>query len=152
MLDGADVPSGRVVVADWRGDWIGLGTAIALAQRGRQVALATAGPHAGTSLMQYVRDEMTATALRSGVTVVPFVQPYGVDDDTVPLQHVLTGAPVMVEDAVALVLAVGHESGDALLRELEERGDVEVVGVGDCLAPRTAEEAVLDGLRVGTAL
>ena len=152
VLDGVEVPSGRVVVADWRGDWIGLGTAIALAQRGRRVTLASNGPHAGQSLMQYVRDEMTAEALRRGVTIVPFVRPYGVDDDTVYLQHVLTGEPVMVESAAALVVALGHESVDELLRELEARDDLEVHAVGDCLSPRTAEEAVLDALRVATIL
>jgi NADPH-dependent 2,4-dienoyl-CoA reductase/sulfur reductase-like enzyme len=152
VLDGVEVPGGRVVVADWRGDWIGLGAAIALAIRGRRVTLATNGPHAGHSLMQYVRDEMTAEASRRGVTIVPFVRPYGVDDDTVYLQHVLTGEPVMVEDASALVLALGHESVDDLLRELECREDLEVHAVGDCLSPRTAEEAVLDGLTVGSAL
>jgi len=152
VLDGAEVPSGRVVVADWRGDWIGLGTAIALAQRGRRVTLASNGPHAGQSLMQYVRDEMTAEALRRGVTIVPFVRPYGVDDDTVYLQHVLTGEAVMVESAAALVLALGHESVDELLRDLEQRDDLEVHAVGDCLSPRTAEEAVLDALRVASTL
>jgi 2,4-dienoyl-CoA reductase-like NADH-dependent reductase (Old Yellow Enzyme family)/thioredoxin reductase len=157
VLDGADLPSGRLVVADWRGDWIGLGTAIALAQRGRRVTLAANGPHAGQSLMQYVRDEMTAEALRRGVTIVPFVRPYGVDDDTVYLQHVLTAEPVLLE-AAALVLATGHDPVDELLRELEARrddgrlGDLEVHAVGDCLSPRTAEEAVLDALQVASAL
>jgi hypothetical protein len=102
--------------------------------------------------MQYVRDEMTADALRHGVTIVPFVRPYGVDDDTVYLQHVLTAEPVMIESASALVLALGHESVDALLRELEQREDLEVHAVGDCLSPRTAEEAVLEGLKVASAL
>ena len=151
VLDGVDVPSGRVVVADWRGDWIGLGTAIALAQRGRRVTLAANGPHAGQSLMQYVRDEMTAEALRRGVRIVPFLRPYGVDDETVYLQHALTGEPVLVQ-AVALVLATGHESVDELLRELEAREDVEVHAIGDCLSPRTAEEAVLEALQVSTTL
>jgi hypothetical protein len=55
-------------------------------------------------------------------------------------------------EAGALVLATGHEPVDELLRALEARDDVEVHAVGDCLSPRTAEEAVLDGLRVATAL
>jgi hypothetical protein len=107
--------------------------------------------------MQYVRDEMTAEALRRGVTIVPFVRPYGVDDDTVYLQHVLTAEPVLLE-AAALVLATGHDPVDELLRELEARrddgrlGDLEVHAVGDCLSPRTAEEAVLDALQVASAL
>ena len=46
----------------------------------------------------------------------------------------------------------GGHSPRASFACLEERGDVEVHGVGDCLSPRTAEEAVLDGLKVGSAL
>ena len=101
--------------------------------------------------MQYVRDEMTAEALTLGVTIIPFVRPYGVDDDTVYLQHVLTEQPVMVE-AGSLVLAMGHESVDDLLRELQENSDATVIGVGDCMAPRTAEEAVFEGLKAGVAI
>jgi NADPH-dependent 2,4-dienoyl-CoA reductase/sulfur reductase-like enzyme len=151
VLQEAEVPRGDVVVADWRGDWIGLGTAIALARRGRRVTLAATGPHAGQSLMQYVRDELTAEALMAGVTIIPFVRPYGVDDDTVYLQHVLTEQPVMI-DAGSLVLAMGHVSVDGLLRELEGRSDLTVIGVGDCLAPRTAEEAVLEGLKAAASI
>jgi 2,4-dienoyl-CoA reductase-like NADH-dependent reductase (Old Yellow Enzyme family)/thioredoxin reductase len=151
VLEEVEVPRGDVVVADWRGDWIGLGTAIALARRGRRVTLAATGPHAGQSLMQYVRDEMTAEALTLGVAIIPFVRPYGVDDDTVYLQHVLTEQPVMI-DAGSLVLAMGHESVDGLLRELQETSEVTVIGVGDCLAPRTAEEAVFEGLKAGVAV
>ena len=68
-----------------------------------------------------------------------------VDDDTVYLQHVLTEEPVLVEGVVR---------ARARLRDIPRRGPactlepagVPVVGVGDCLAPRTVEEAVLDGL------
>ena len=151
ILDGEEVPRGDVVVVDWRGDWVGLGAAIALGRRGRRVTLAVTGPHAGQSLMQYVRDEMTAEALELGITIVPFARPYGVDDDTVYLQHVLTGKPVMIE-AGSLVLAMGHVSVDGLLRQLEGRSDITVVGVGDCVAPRTAEEAVFDGLKAAIGI
>ena len=70
--------------------------------------------------------------------------------DSAYFQHVLTDEPVIVDDVASLVLSQGHHSVDGLLRELEARGDLEVHGVGDCLAPRTVEEAVLEGLRVGT--
>jgi len=152
VLDGVEISSGKVVVADWRGDWIGLGTAIELAKRGRRVTLASNGPHAGASLMQYVRDEMTAEAIRHGVTLIPFVRPYGVDDDTVYLQHALTAEPVLIDQVVALVLATGHESVDELLRSVEGRADMTVIGVGDCVTPRTAEEAVLEGLQAAAGL
>lgn len=151
IVSGVELPRrGRVVVADWRSDWVGLGTALLLAERGHRVTLATASYHAGQRLQQYVRDEMLAAAARLRIDVISLVRPYGADDDTVYLQHVLTGEPVLVEDTTALVLAQGSVSIDALAADLRE--DVPVHLLGDALAPRTVEEAVLDGLVVGEAL
>lgn len=151
VLQGADVPSGRVVVADWRCDWIGLGVAIALARRGRRVTLGVSGYHAGQRIQQYVRDAMIADALRLGVQIIPLVRPYGADRDTVYLQHVLTDEPVVIDDASALVLSQGHVSVDDLATALAD-SSFEVHLVGDCLAPRTVEEAVLEGLVVASSL
>ena len=47
-----------------------------------------------------------------------------------------------------LVLAYGHESEMALCNSVEN-SDLEVRVIGDALSPRTAEEAVLEGLKVG---
>ncbi|HET7899999.1 MAG TPA: FAD-dependent oxidoreductase [Candidatus Nanopelagicales bacterium] len=152
VLRGADVPRGRVVVADWRCDWIGLGTSIALAQKGNRVTLGVTGYHAGQRIQQYVRDEMIAEAVRLGVTIVPLVRIMGADADSAYFQHVLTEEPVIVDDVAGLVLSQGHSPVDGLLRELEGRDGVEVHGVGDCLAPRTVEEAVLEGLKVASTL
>ncbi|HEY5185944.1 MAG TPA: FAD-dependent oxidoreductase [Actinomycetes bacterium] len=151
VLRGAVVPSGRVVVADWRCDWIGLGVAVLLAERERKVTLGVSGYHAGQRIQQYVRDEMIAHATRVGVEIVPLVRPFGADPDTVYLQHVLTGEPVVVEPAAALVLAQGHLPVTDLMDRLDGF-PAEVHLVGDCLAPRTVEEAVLEGLVAASAL
>lgn len=151
VLQGAPVPSGRVVVADWRCDWIGIGVATLLAQRGRKVALGVSGYHAGQRIQQYVRDAMIADALRLGVEIIPLVRPYGADAETVYLQHVLTGEPVLIEPASALVLAQGHRPVTDLADALVGTG-LDVHQVGDCLAPRTVEEAVLEGLTVAASL
>ncbi len=150
VLRGAEVPRGRAVVADWRCDWIGLGTSILLAQEGHKVTLGVTGYHAGQRIQQYVRDEMIAEAARLGVSIVPLVRIVGADADSVYFQHVLSDEPVIVDDVASLVLSQGHHSVDGLLRELEGRTDLEVHAVGDCVAPRTVEEAVLEGLRVGS--
>jgi len=50
-----------------------------------------------------------------------------------------------------LVLAQGTSSSNSLLNELEAY-DGTVIGIGDCMAPRTAEEAVLDGLKAAWSL
>jgi 2,4-dienoyl-CoA reductase-like NADH-dependent reductase (Old Yellow Enzyme family) len=146
VIGGAEVPSGRVVVADWRCDWVGLGVAQLLAGRGREVSLCVDGYMAGEMLQQYVRNEMLAAAHRAGVDVVPNVRILGVDQDTVYLQHRLSGEPVLVDGVAATVFALGPSSDHALLDELLDLHP-DVTGVGDCLTPRTVEEAVLEGLR-----
>jgi len=138
-------PAGKIVVADSRGDWIGLGAARLLAAAGHEVVLAVAGYAAGESLQQYVRDRLLAAIARQRITVLPLARPFGADADTVYLQHVLTEEPILVEDAAGLVLACGAAPDRDLLDALDQAA-LPAVGVGDCLAPRTVEEAVLDGL------
>ena len=154
ILRGAAVPGGRVVVADWRCDWIGLGLAELLASRGHKVTLGVDGYMPGQRIQQYVRDAMVGAVARAGVEVMPLVRLFGYDGSAVFFQHVLTGEAVVVEDVAALVLAQGHDPVDGLLTALDAPGafDGEVHGIGDCLAPRTVEEAVLEGLRVGSAI
>ena len=55
------------------------------------------------------------------------------------------------EDVDTLVLAVGHRQDNELGSALADYPG-EAHFVGDCLAPRTAEEAVLEGLKVGNAI
>jgi len=138
-------PAGKIVVADFRGDWVGLGAARLLAAAGHEVTLAVRGYAAGESLQQYVRDRLLAAVSRQRITVLPLVRPYGVDDDTVYLQHVLTEDPVLVEGIAGLVLACGSSPATELLDTLDAAG-LPAVGIGDCLAPRTVEEAILEGL------
>ena len=133
------------MVADFRGDWVGLGTARLLAAAGHEVTLAVRGYAAGESLQQYVRDSLLAAISRQRITVLPLVRPFGADDDTVYLQHVLTEEPVLVGDVAGLVLACGSSPANELLDALDSAG-VPALGIGDCLAPRTVEEAVLEGL------
>jgi pyruvate/2-oxoglutarate dehydrogenase complex dihydrolipoamide dehydrogenase (E3) component len=155
VLRGAAVPAGHVVVADWRCDWVGLGLARMLAERGHKVTLASSGTMAGQRTQQYIRDTMTAAARRAHVDIRPLVRLFGADPTAVFLQDVLTSEAVVVEGIVALVLAQGTVPDDALLVELEAAaadGGFEVIGAGDVLTPRTIEEAVLEGLRAGVAI
>jgi 2,4-dienoyl-CoA reductase-like NADH-dependent reductase (Old Yellow Enzyme family)/thioredoxin reductase len=139
------VPPGKVVVADFRGDWVGLGTARLLAAAGHEVTLAVRGYAAGEGLQQYVRDRLLAAIARQRITVLPLARPFGIDDDTVYLQHVLTEEPMVVDGVAGLVLACGSSPASELLETLVSEG-VPAIGAGDCLAPRTVEEAVLEGL------
>jgi pyruvate/2-oxoglutarate dehydrogenase complex dihydrolipoamide dehydrogenase (E3) component len=155
VLRGAAVPAGHVVVADWRCDWVGLGLARMLAERGHRVTLASSGYMAGQRLQQYIRDTMTAAARRAHVDIRPQLRLFGADPTAVFLQDVLTSDAVIIEGTSALVLAQGTVPDDTLLAELEaaaEDGGFRVIGAGDVLTPRTIEEAVLEGLRAGIAI
>ena len=50
-----------------------------------------------------------------------------------------------------MVASLGHDPATALEAELGGLG-LEIHLIGDCLTPRTAEEAVLEGLRAGVAV
>ncbi|MDA8262352.1 MAG: FAD-dependent oxidoreductase [Actinomycetota bacterium] len=143
---------GRTVVADWRGDWVGIGVARMLAANGHSVLLAVTGYAPGEALQQYVRDSFLGALHRQRVEIVPLVRIVAADDESVYLQHVLTNEPVIVEGASQLVLAQGSLPEDALLRELSEVEGSTVFGIGDCLSPRTVEEAVLEGMKAAWAI
>ena len=142
---------GRVVVADWRGDWIGPGIAERLARAGSRVTLAVAGTHAGEVLPLYVRDTLAADLHRAGVEVRPYLRLYGTAGDTVFLQHTAAGDAVEVEGVATLVLSLGHIPRDTLSEAVRALG-IDLHMAGDCLAPRTAEEAVYEGLKAGWAV
>ena len=64
------------------------------------------------------------------------------------MQHLTSGQPIIFEDVEPLVLATPHRREAALWSGLQDSG-TELHLIGDALAPRTAEEAVLEGLLAG---
>jgi pyruvate/2-oxoglutarate dehydrogenase complex dihydrolipoamide dehydrogenase (E3) component len=140
-----------VVVADWRCDWIGLGIAEKLARAGCRVRLAVNGYVPGLTIPQYVRDQWNGVLHKLGVEVIAYSRLYGADGDTVYLQHTASGEPVICEGVDTLVLAQGHEQDSGLAEALADWPG-ELHRIGDCLAPRTAEEAVLEGLRAASLI
>ncbi|MNR69191.1 hypothetical protein D3C85_1942710 [compost metagenome] len=57
---------------------------------------------------------------------------------------------MLFENIDTLVLCQGHQPVDTLADELKDL--VECRRIGDCLAPRTAEEAIYEGLKVAWAV
>lgn len=139
-----------VVVVDWRCDWIGPGIAERLVRAGHQVQLAVNGTHCGENLPLYVRDQLAGELHRLGIPIIPYARLYGCDDSTVYLQHSASGEPMLLENVDSLVLCQGHQPVDTLGTALA--GLVPFERIGDCLAPRTAEEAIYEGLKVAWKL
>ena len=149
VLQGDANVGSRVAITDWRCDWIGLGLAERLARDGCHVKLAVNGMTAGQSIPQYARDNWLGILHRLGVEIIPYARLYGVDQDSAFFQHTLSGEPIVLEGIDTVVTSLGHQPVTTLAEELADWGG-EIHVIGDCLSPRTVEEAVLEGLRIGT--
>ena len=148
VLEGRANPGGRVLVADWRCDWVGMGLAEKLAREGRHVRLAVTGTHAGQNLQQYLRDHLAGKLHKLGVEVIPYARLFGVDADTAYMSHIVSGEPIIASDVETVVLALGHRPNTSLEEELAPLG-IPLHLAGDCLSPRSAEEAVYEGMMAG---
>ncbi len=142
---------GSVLIADWSLDWIGMGLAEKLARAGCRVRLAVDGYMAGQRIHQYVRDLWIGTLHDLGVEVIPYARLYGIDGQTVYCQHATSGAPMLFDDVDTLITSLGHHSICDLDDTVADLG-LECHVIGDALTPRTAEEAVFEGLKVGAVI
>lgn len=151
VLRGDVQPGSSVLIADWRCDWVGMGLAELLAGRGSRVRLAVNGLSAGEALQSYVRDSGAARLHNLGVEVIPYARLFGRDEDSVYLQHTVSGEAMIQEGVDTLVLAQGSVPESVLATQLAD-ADIEFAAIGDCLMARTCEEAVLEGLRAAWAI
>jgi len=141
----------NVVIADWRCDWIGYGIAEKLALDGCRVTLAVNGTQPGEEVMQYIRDHAAGRLFSLGVEVLPYARLYGLDADSVYFEHTMAREPMVCTEVDTLVLALDHTPNEDLVIELGST-DIEMHQIGDCLSPRTAEEAVFEGLTTAAEL
>ncbi len=151
VLRGEANPGAAVLIADWRCDWIGMGLAEHLVRAGCHVRLAVDGTCPGENLQSYLRDHWAGVLHGLGVEVIPYARLFGADADHAYLEHTVTSAPIVCEGVDTVVLAQGHRP----VTELEQALDglsIELRPVGDCLSPRTAEEAVYEGMVAGLEL
>jgi len=133
----------RVVVADWRGDWIGLGIAEKLAKAGCQVSLYTNAAMTGETLQIYTRNHYVGRLYKLGVNMVVHARLFGADSGSVYFQNTITDEPMIVDGVDTLVYSMGVRPADSLANTLNEEG-LHFTMVGDCVAPRSAEEAIFD--------
>ena len=150
VLQGEVNTGSRVVIADWRCDWTGIGMAEKLARDGCHVRLCVDGEMAGQNLQKYLRYSWAGKLHALGVETIPCARLFGADGDTVYFQHTLSGEAVICEETDTLVLAQGQEPDTTLENGLRENGfGGRLHLAGDCLSPRTAEEAIYEGFMIG---
>jgi 2,4-dienoyl-CoA reductase-like NADH-dependent reductase (Old Yellow Enzyme family)/thioredoxin reductase len=151
VLRGEVKTGSNVVIADWQCDWVGVGLAEKLARDGCTVRLCINGETLGQNLQMYLRTYWAGVLHKLGVKVIPYARLVGADGDTVYFYHNGSGEPILCEDTDTLVIAQGHKPDTSLEQAL--RGtDIDVRLVGDCLSPRTAEEAIYEAYMVARSL
>jgi mycofactocin system FadH/OYE family oxidoreductase 2 len=158
VLEGRVRPDGDVVVVDELGFHQATSTAEWLADRGCRVEIVTSAMVVGQDLgitldLETWNVKAHAKGIRQSVDLVPMGVHSRDDGDGGPvlvLQHHPTGAEL--ERSVDWVVCSVHQQPeDELWRELRS-GRAQVFRVGDCLAPRRAHAAVIEGHRVATSL
>jgi 2,4-dienoyl-CoA reductase (NADPH2) len=148
VLAGTVSPAGAVVVIDEIGFHHATSVAELLADRGCSVEIVTPGMVVGQDLGITLDMEnwwMRATA--KGIVQSTDLVPMGLTGNELSLLHHPTGAMLTrIPDWV--VLAVPGSPVEWLYNDLKAAG-VSVERVGDCVAPRRAHAAVVDGERAG---
>lgn len=151
MLKGEINPGASVVIADWRCDWLGLGVAEKLARSGSRVRLCVDGEMAGQNLQKYLRWHWIGQLHKLGVEIIPYARFFGAGGNSACFMHSLSGEAVECDGMDTLVIAQGHRPVTDLEDALQG-SDFRIHTAGDCRSPRSAEEAVFEGMAVARAL
>jgi 2,4-dienoyl-CoA reductase-like NADH-dependent reductase (Old Yellow Enzyme family)/thioredoxin reductase len=150
-LDDPAACGARVLVVDDNGDYLPLGLARLLAGLGRRVTVVTSEPLLGRKLEATLDwPWLMPRVAEAGVTLRPstFVERIGKGE--VELRGAVDGKRETVA-VDTVVLSMMRESDDLLYHSLKARG-VSVRRVGDAVAPREVDDAVLEGFREGHAV
>lgn len=152
VLSGQVAPvHGKVVIVDELGFHQATSTAEVLADRGCSVEILTPGMVVGQDLgITLDMENFCMRAGQKGIVLTPDSVVMGWNGSLLSVLHHVSGRMLDVA-ADLVVLAVPGSPADALYNDLSASG-VDVRRVGDCLAPRRAHSAVIDGDRVGAQL
>ena len=148
VLDGSAEPFGNVVVVDEIGFHHATSVAELLADRGCTVEIVTPGMVVGQDLgITLDMENWWMRAGAKGIAQSTDLVPMGFAGGALTLLHHPTGAN-QTRHPDWVVLAVPPSPVEWLYNDLKAAG-VSVQRVGDCVAPRRAHAAVVDGERAG---
>jgi hypothetical protein len=151
VLDGSVEPFGDVVVFDEIGFHHATSTAEVLADRGCRVEIITPGMVVGQDLgITLDMENWWIRAGAKGIVQTTDLVPMGMEGRTLDLLHHPTGTNV-TRTPDWVVLSVHAHPVEWLYHDLVAAG-VSVERVGDCVAPRRAHAAVVEGERAGAGV
>jgi 2,4-dienoyl-CoA reductase (NADPH2) len=151
VLDGSVEPFGDVVVVDEIGFHHATSTAEVLADRGCRVEIVTPGMVVGQDLgITLDMENWWIRAGEKGIVQTTDLVPMGMEGHSLNLLHHPTGTNV-TRTPDWVVLAVHAHPVEWLYNDLKTAG-VSVERVGDCVAPRRAHAAIVEGERAGSSV
>ncbi|MCZ6863778.1 MAG: FAD-dependent oxidoreductase, partial [Alphaproteobacteria bacterium] len=141
----------RVMLLDDTGHWRGCGTAWHLAEQGHEVILVTPHPMAGAELVRTSADWALRPRLaKLGVETLTDSAVGEWHGDGATVVNLFDNSTRRV-DCDALVLATINVAETTLIDDLAGSG-LEVHAIGDCVAPRRANNATYEGRKLGLKL
>ncbi len=153
ILSGRVEPGKRVLVIDRLGFHEAASAAEYMADQGCEVEVVTQTLYAGQDLgVTLDLENWYRQARRLGITCTPNHSVLGIADGVVTALHNYTGQMVEFPRADTIVLAIHRRADDALYRDLKRTANGNVHRIGDCVAPRRAHAAIIEGDRVGRAI
>jgi len=152
ILSRAVTPGKRVVVIDRLGFHEATSTAEYMAEQGCEVEVVTPTLYVGQDLgITLDLETWYRQARRLGITCTPNHSVLSIQDGVVTALHNYSGQMVNFPKADTIVLAIHRRADHGLYDAL--RGRVpELHRIGDCVAPRRAHAAILEGERAGRAV
>ena len=151
ILSGEIKPGKRVLVVDRLGFHEATSVAEYLAEQGCEVEVMTPTLYVGQDLgVTLDLENWYRQARRLGIKCTPNHSPLSIEGNTVMALHNYSGRMVNFDQADTVVLAVHRKPDTGLYEAL--RGRVELHRIGDCVAPRRAHAAIIEGEKAGRAL
>lgn len=143
--------AGPVVVVEDDPHLSGTAAAEMLAARGHKVTIVAPHMHAGADLPVHHAPALYRRLAMLGIEVVPATFVTAIRPDRLDCEARFGGAARQIPHEGPVVLAMGNCADDALARAFAGSG-IELHVVGDALAPRQVDIAILDGERAGWML
>lgn len=141
----------NVVIADWSSDWSAMGVAHMLALSGYKVRFFSGASTCGESIPAIVRDQWFGELQSLNVELTCYARFFGAEDQTAFFQHTINGEAIICEDVDAIISCYPPRSNDDCewVSDLNtpDTPPFQIKKIGDALAPRTVEEAVLEGFK-----
>ena len=149
ILTGAAETGDRVLLIDLDGHHQATGTAELLADQGKQVHMLTSSLFIGSELGPLQDLYLTRQRLaKKKVTFTPDIAVLEIQGTLVKGLNVYSNATMDFDGYDTVVLAAGNVAEDGLYHALKGRVK-EIYRVGDCVAPRKTDMAIIEGHRIG---